>query len=153
MAQHKATSSPSLKRKEGPESGNPLPSEQDVRRKKRAAFFDNLSQLWLTPRTLREFDRRTTHTVPPRRPDAAIVKDFVQSLRLSSYTVAKDPPAHPHVIPKVARSCASHTSGSSVGTSWAEILKRCARRGGTDLSDLRGVGSPVQLLGYLAERA
>ena len=82
----------------------PLPAaksrkqEQTKQRGPPPAFWDNLSRLWLTPRALREFDRRASQIHTPRRRDPTALQPVCTT-----------------------------------------SLKRFARHGGPNLSDIRAV--------------
>lgn len=47
-----------------------------------AAFWDNLTKQWLTPRALKEFDRRTVRPRPPIPPNpSALKRDHIAELK------------------------------------------------------------------------
>ena len=50
--------------------------EQQQRHRTPSWFWDNLSRQWLTPRTLREFDRRTEWPAAPLLPDRTDKEDI-----------------------------------------------------------------------------
>lgn len=50
--------------------------EEQQQHRTPASFWDNLSRLWLTPRALREFDRRTVWPVAPVPPDRTGKEDI-----------------------------------------------------------------------------
>ena len=94
----------------------------------RAAFWDNLSRIWLTKRALRELDRRNTQLGPSK------------SLGWSSEPLR----------PVVLRGSSFLKKDDWLFQSATEFLRRCtptcrkkiksfARHGGPDLSDLKGV--------------
>ncbi|KAF2877713.1 hypothetical protein BDV95DRAFT_535455 [Massariosphaeria phaeospora] len=76
-----------------------------------AAFWDSLSKIWLTPDALRELERRTTHLRPPHPQPSSEARS---SLGLSSLDL----------------DCASDLHLTE--------LRRFARLGGPDLTDIRG---------------
>ena len=90
-----------------------------------AAFWDNLSKLWLTKRALRELDRRNVEAAP---------SPF--SLRRRSYR-----PLTRHIL--VDEKKFSPQSGSHFldhcAVQYLKDIKRFARHGGPDLSDVRSV--------------
>lgn len=95
-----------------------------------AAFWDNLSKIWLTRRALRELKRRQTHSTSSkpypryrgvRRPST---RNFLAQLR-------RNRPA-----PDSALSFLRHCEASTL-----KDIQLFAKRGGPDLSDLRGVCS------------
>jgi len=107
-----------------------------------AAFWDNLSKIWLTKRALRELDRRNTQPAPsPPRP---------------SYR------RRPH-RPVTRRALAERKNNCRPTQSAADFLCHCAprclkdiklfaRHGGPDLSDLRGVCNCEISAGVRADR-
>jgi hypothetical protein len=117
------------------ESSQPLSKRQKLNHPRGsqppAAFWDNLSKIWLTRRALKEFDRRNTQPTP--RPDPL---PYPRSRRpVTRHTVAdwKEEeenwePTKPatDVLPRCSTTC-------------LQEIKLLARHGGPDLSDLRGV--------------
>ena len=87
-------------------------SIQEARRAARGRFWDTLSKVWITPRALREFDRRNA------------ARSFEQRC-----TSNLDPRSRKRSVIDT-----SHLSGPSL-----KNLKRFARRGGPSLVDLRSV--------------
>lgn len=92
------------------------------------AFWDNLSKIWLTKRTLREFDRRNSQVSPSRS------RSSHRSLHL----------------PVTRHSFAERKNIVQPSQSATDFLRRCtptdlkdiklfARHGGPDLADVRGV--------------
>jgi len=53
-----------------------LELENQERHRTPSWFWDNLSRLWLTPRALREFDRRTVQPTAPVPPDRTGEEDI-----------------------------------------------------------------------------
>jgi hypothetical protein len=96
-----------------------------------AAFWDNLSKIWLTKRALRELDRRNSqaHSLYRRlhRP--------VTRLGLAEWKRTHQPP-------QSAADFLCHCTSTCL-----KDIERFARHGGPDLSDLRGVRITRYLLG------
>ena len=91
-------------------------STRQARRTVRDLFWDTLSKVWLTPRALREFDRRSA----------------VQSREQRCTSDLELLPCKRSFID------ISHLSATSLRN-----LKRFARRGGPSLADLRGVSQAI----------
>ncbi len=94
-----------------------------------AAFWDNLSKIWLTKRALRELDRRNTQSAPsPPRP---------------SYQRRPHRPVTRRALAELKNNCRPTQSAADFLCHCAprclKDIKRFARHGGPDLSDLRGV--------------
>ena len=93
-----------------------------------AAFWDNLSKLWLTRRALRELDRRNTQPAsnPSRlsyqQPHRPVTRSAVVELQKNRHTIQ----SAPDFLCYCALSC-------------LKDIKIFARHGGPDLADLRGV--------------
>lgn len=85
---------------------------QEARHAARDRFWDTLSKVWLTPRALREFDRRNT----AQSLEQKYISDWEPWSRKRSFV---------------------DISGLSAVA--LKELKRFARRGGPDLVDVRGV--------------
>ena len=87
-------------------------STREARRAARDLFWDTLSKVWLTPRALREFDRRNALQSREQRCTSNVELSPCNRLFIDI----------------------SHLSAASL-----KNLKRFARRGGPSLVDLRGV--------------
>ena len=93
-----------------------------------AAFWDNLSKLWLTKRTLRELDRRNTQLAPSpprssyRRPHRPVTRRALAELKKRRQLSQTATDFLCHCAPRRLKD-----------------IKLFARHGGPDLSDLRGV--------------
>ena len=93
-----------------------------------AAFWDNLSKIWLTKRALRELDRRNTQ-------------------RASSPPSSSYPRAHRPIARRARAELKTSRQPTQpaadflclCGSRCLKNIKQFARRGGPDLSDLRGV--------------
>ena len=59
--------------------------EKQLRRRTPTSFWDNLSRQWLTPRALREFDRRTAPPATPLPPDLPDLKREDYSAHLKRF--------------------------------------------------------------------
>ena len=98
-----------------------------------AAFWDNLSKLWLTKRALRELDRRNSQAAlspsnsPHRRARRPVARKFIAE-RKANYQVT-------HCIDYLRR-CTPRI---------LKNIRLFARHGGPDLSDLRN----VRIVNYL----
>ncbi|KAF2105227.1 hypothetical protein BDV96DRAFT_509744 [Lophiotrema nucula] len=97
-----------------------------------AAFWDNLSKIWLTKRALKELDRRNTQAArsPPRSPHRRTRRPVTRIFLAES---------------KRSRQTALSTAGylrCSEPRIWKDI-KLFARHGGPDLSDLRNYPEPI----------
>ncbi|KAL5331167.1 hypothetical protein ACEPPN_000696 [Leptodophora sp. 'Broadleaf-Isolate-01'] len=101
-----------------------------------AAFWDNLSKIWLTERALKELDRRNSQPAP-----SAHHSLYRQSRRpVTRSTVAEWTNKGENWEPTqpAANSHARHSAEHLVD------IKLLARNGGLDLSDLRGVRSEAK---------
>lgn len=76
MSSEEASASLSRKRKASAEAEPVTDHLLSPKTKRRRLFWDNLSRLWLTPRALRELDRRTVRPAPPARPDQTDLQDI-----------------------------------------------------------------------------
>ncbi|KAF2182612.1 hypothetical protein K469DRAFT_585737 [Zopfia rhizophila CBS 207.26] len=92
-----------------------------------AAFWDNLSKIWLTKRALRELDRRNTQPAPNpphssyRRLHRPVTRRALAELKKSWHPI------------QPATDFLSHCTSKRL-----EDIKLFARHGGPDLSDLKG---------------
>ena len=91
-------------------------SSTQARREARERFWNTLSKIWLTPRALREFDRRNSARVREQGTG-----------RLEKILHYTNPYVDTSQLPIVV----------------LKSLKRFARRGGPSLQDLRNVSDPV----------
>ena len=94
-----------------------------------AAFWDNLSKIWLTKRALRELDRRNTQSAPSpprpsyrRRPHRPVTRRALAELKNNRRPTQSAADFLCHCAPR-----------------WLKDIKLFARHSGPDLSDLRGV--------------
>jgi hypothetical protein len=96
-----------------------------------AAFWDNLSKIWLTRRALEEFDRRNTrpilsaHRSPYRRSHKPVTRRAIAEWKAKEENWEPTQPAVDFLTRCSARRL--------------EEIQLLARHGGPDLSDLRGV--------------
>jgi hypothetical protein len=90
-----------------------------------AAFWDNLSKIWLTRRALEEFDRRNTQPTHRSRSDCRVTRRAVAEW--------KDKKENWEPIQPAADFLTCCSGGC------LDEIKLLARHGGPDLSDLRGV--------------
>lgn len=103
-----------------------------------AAFWDNLSKIWLTERALKELDRRNTqlalssHRSPYRQSRPPVTRHAVAEWKEKEENWEPTQPA---------AKCLSHCSAERL-----EEIKLLARRGGPNLSDLRDYRKPVSPL-------
>ena len=110
-------------------------AERDSGRRASAAYWENVSKVWLTKRALEELDRRTLSAcpAPTRRSQRSHRSVRRRAHRPATETCAAESGA--------ARRSAQYTvdplSGCSART--ARRIKSAARRGGPDLSELRNV--------------
>lgn len=100
----------------------------EVRSRTPAAFYDNLSKVWLTKGALRELDRRNAQPAP------------------SSPCPSRRQPHRPftrHALVELRKNCRSTQSASDFlchcTSRCLKDIKRLARHGGPNLLDLRGV--------------
>lgn len=93
-----------------------------------AAFWDNLSKVWLTKRALRELDRRNAAPSPPYSPYRQSHGRITRSSRLELNRNQQREPSQ--LIADFLCNC---------GSRGLKDIKLFARRGGPDLSDLQGV--------------
>ena len=90
------------------------------------AFWDNLSKIYLTRRALKELDRRNSQADLDSRPNyQQLHRAILAKVRKTSQTLT--------LIIDYLRHC---------GGIGLQSIKRTARHGGPDLSDLRGVSQP-----------
>lgn len=89
------------------------------------AFWDNLSQLWLTKRALRELDRRNAQATPP--PLSLCPESYRP---LTRHTLAEQRKKNPLAASHFLEHCTAKCS---------KDISRFAKHGGPDLSDLRSV--------------
>lgn len=116
------TSQPQLKRQKPnhPTTGTQPPS----------AFWDNLSKLWLTKNSLRELNRRNSQPSSSqprsqcRRARRPVTRNFLAELKRGR---------------RVTQSASDFLRHGESGT--LKDIKRFARNGGPDLSDLKGVSN------------
>jgi hypothetical protein len=93
-----------------------------------AAFWDNLSKIWLTKRALRELDRRNAeaalspYRLPHRRVHRPLTRNFLAESNRNCQTTRYTTDYLHHCEPRILKD-----------------IKLFARRGGPDLSDLRNV--------------
>jgi hypothetical protein len=110
-------------------------AERDGGRRASAAYWENVSKVWLTRRALEELDRRTLSAcpAPARRSHRSHRSVRRRAHRPATESCAAELGA--------ARRSAQYTvdplSGCSART--ARRIKSAARRGGPDLSELRNV--------------
>ncbi|KAF1993298.1 hypothetical protein P154DRAFT_527867 [Amniculicola lignicola CBS 123094] len=97
-----------------------------------AAFWDNLSKIWLTKRALRELDRRNTQAAsnppdsPYRQARRPVTQNFLTELKRSRQTTQYTADYLRCCEPKILKN-----------------IKLFARHGGPDLSDLRNFPEPT----------
>ena len=93
-----------------------------------AAFWDNLSKIWLTKRALRELDRRNAQAAPSpsrlpyRRVHQPLTRNFLAESNRNRQTTRYATDYLRHYEPRILKD-----------------IKLFARHGGPDLSDLRNV--------------
>ena len=122
LPQLNGTSQPLLER------GKLNHTHRKARSRTPAAFYDNLSKVWLTKRALRELDRRNAQLAPssscssPRRPRRPFTRRTLVELRKNGQ------------FSQSASDFLCHCEAKCL-----KDIKRLARQGGPDLLDLRGV--------------
>jgi hypothetical protein len=93
-----------------------------------AAFWDNLSTIWLTKNALRELDRRNAEAAASNHRRHSLQKPFsrpVSRLDVAEWKANQLQPATEYLT-----GCTQKRAGE---------IRSLARHGGPDLSDLRGV--------------
>ncbi|KAF7503146.1 hypothetical protein GJ744_004288 [Endocarpon pusillum] len=101
-----------------------------------AAFWDSLSKIWLTKSALREVNRRNSRpSSPPRsqyqRARRPVTRNFLAELTRNRHTQSASDFLH-HCEPRTLID-----------------IKRFARNGGPDLSELKGLREPVDPLNHI----
>jgi hypothetical protein len=116
-------------RRPPPESAQPVSKKQKLNHPNGyhppAAFWDNLSKIWLTRRALEEFDRRNTQPTHRSRSDRRVTRRAVAEWKDKEENWEPIQPAADFL---------TRCSGGGL-----DEIKLLARHGGPDLSDLRGV--------------
>ncbi|MCJ1384250.1 hypothetical protein MMC17_007366 [Xylographa soralifera] len=117
---------PRKRKQSSPDAGEPIQApckrqktDESTRRARRVArerYWDNLSKVWLTPRALREFDRRNT---------------------IQEQEKEQNPTAKPLKI--------SSTDTTHLSPACLKNLKQFARRGGPSLTNIRSYPPPERL--------
>jgi hypothetical protein len=117
-------------------------TERDSGWRASAAYWENVSKVWLTKRALEELDRRTLLACPapapaPARP-ARRSRRSHRSVRPRAHRPATEScAAQPGAACRSAQYTVDPLSGCSTRT--ARRIKSAARRGGPDLLELRNV--------------
>jgi hypothetical protein len=114
-------------------------TERDSGRRASAAYWENVSKVWLTKRALEELDRRTLSARSARpAPRSRCSHRTHRSVRRRAHRPATETcAAELGAARRSAQYIVDPLSGCSART--ARRIKSAARRGGSDLSELRNV--------------
>jgi hypothetical protein len=110
-------------------------AERDGGRRASAAYWENVSKVWLTKRALEELDRRTLSACPA--PTRHSHRSHRSVRRRAHRPATESCAAESGAACRSAQYIVDPLSGCSART--ARRIKSAARRGGPDLSELRNV--------------